>query len=77
MQDKLGSYLKYQLSYRPGIYCIGAAPGFVTGDQIIIPLWADRSFVDWIFRLFAQPRTLPPRFWSVRRLPGLILRYGR
>ena len=26
MQDKLGSYLKHQLSYRPAIYCIGAAP---------------------------------------------------
>ena len=77
MQDKLGSYLKHQLSYRPAIYCIGAAPGFVTGDQILIPMWADRLFVGWIFRLFAQPRTLLPRFWSVRRLPGLILRYGR
>jgi UDP-N-acetyl-D-mannosaminuronic acid transferase (WecB/TagA/CpsF family) len=77
MQDKLGSYLKHQLSYRPAIYCIGAAPGFVTGDQIVIPMWADRLFVGWIFRLFAQPRTLLPRFWSARRLPGLILRYGR
>jgi N-acetylglucosaminyldiphosphoundecaprenol N-acetyl-beta-D-mannosaminyltransferase len=77
MQDKLGSYLKHQLSYRPAIYCIGAAPGFVTGDQIAIPMWADRFFVGWIFRLFAQPRTLLPRFWSARRLPGLILRYGR
>jgi UDP-N-acetyl-D-mannosaminuronic acid transferase (WecB/TagA/CpsF family) len=77
MQDKLGSYLKHQLSYRPGIYCIGAAPGFVTGDQIVIPMWADGFFVGWIFRLFAQPRTLLLRFWSARRLPGLILRYGR
>src|SRR6266446_6504531 len=77
MQDKLGSYLKHQLSYRPVIYCIGAAPGFVTGDQIVIPLWADRFFLGWIIRLFTQPRTLLPRFWTVRRLPGLILRYGR
>jgi UDP-N-acetyl-D-mannosaminuronic acid transferase (WecB/TagA/CpsF family) len=77
MQDKLGSYLKHQLTYRPGIYCIGAAPGFVTGDQVVIPMWADRFFVGWIFRLFAQPRTLLPRFWSARRLPGMILRYGR
>ena len=76
-QDKLGSYLKHQLNYRPAIYCIGAAPGFVTGDQTIIPMWADRCFVGWIFRLFAQPRTLLPRFWSARRLPGLILRHGR
>ena len=77
MQDRLGSYLKHQLGYRPGIYCIGAAPGFVTGDQIIIPTWADRFFVGWIFRLLAHPRTLLPRFWRARRLPGLILRYGR
>src|SRR5437763_2191534 len=77
MQDKLGGYLKHQLTYRPGIYCIGAAPGFVTGDQIVIPMWADRLFVGRTFRLFAQPRTLLPRFWSARRLPGLILRYGR
>ena len=77
MQDKLGSYLKHQLSYRSAIYCIGAAPGFVTGDQVVIPMWADRFFVGWIFRLIAQPRALLPRFWSARRLPGMIWRYGR
>jgi UDP-N-acetyl-D-mannosaminuronic acid transferase (WecB/TagA/CpsF family) len=77
MQDKLGSYLKHQLSYRPAIYCIGAAPGFVTGDQVVIPMWADRFFIGWIFRLFTQPRTLWPRLWSARRLPGMIWRYGR
>ena len=77
MQDKLGSYLKHQLTYRPGIYCIGAAPGFVTGDQIVIPMWADRFFVGWIFRIITQPRTLFPRFWSARRLPGMMIKYGR
>lgn len=77
MQDKLGSYLKHALNYGPAIYCIGAAPGFVTGDQVVIPMWADRFFVGWIFRLIAQPRTLLPRFWSARRLPGMMLRYGR
>ena len=58
MQDKLGSYLKHQLTYRPGIYCIGAAPGFVTGDQIVIPMWADRFFVGWIFRLLVATADL-------------------
>jgi UDP-N-acetyl-D-mannosaminuronic acid transferase (WecB/TagA/CpsF family) len=77
MQDKLGSYLKHALSYGPAIYCIGAAPGFVTGDQVAIPMWADRFFVGWIFRLLTQPRILLPRFWTVRRLPAMILRYGR
>jgi UDP-N-acetyl-D-mannosaminuronic acid transferase (WecB/TagA/CpsF family) len=77
MQDKLGSYLKHQLTYRPGIYCIGAAPGFVTGDQVVIPMWADRFFVGWIFRIITQPHTLLPRFWSARRLPSIMIKYGR
>lgn len=77
MQDKLGSWLKHHLVYRPAIYCIGAAPGFVTGDQVQIPMWADRFFVGWIFRIIAQPRVFIPRFWSVRRLPWLIVKYGR
>ena len=75
MQDKLGSYLKYQLIYCPGFYSIGAAPASFR-DQIVIPMWADRFFVGWIFRLAAQPHTLLPRFWSARRLPGMIWRYG-
>jgi UDP-N-acetyl-D-mannosaminuronic acid transferase (WecB/TagA/CpsF family) len=53
------------------------APGFVTGDQIRIPMWADRFFAGWLFRLFAQPRVFIPRFWSTRRLPWMILRYGK
>ncbi|MDQ2867383.1 MAG: WecB/TagA/CpsF family glycosyltransferase [Verrucomicrobiota bacterium] len=77
MQDKLGSWLKHNLSYCAALYCIGAAPGFVTGDQVQIPMWADRFFVGWIFRIIAQPRVFIPRFWSARRLPWLIVRYGR
>jgi UDP-N-acetyl-D-mannosaminuronic acid transferase (WecB/TagA/CpsF family) len=75
MQDKIGSYIKSNCGYRPGIYCIGAAPGFVTGDQVRIPMWADRFFVGWIFRVIAQPRTLLPRFWSARRLPWMLWKY--
>ena len=77
MQDKIGSYLKQNCGYRPGIYCIGAAPGFVTGDQVRIPMWADRFYLGWIFRVFAQPRVFIPRFWSARELPRLILKYGK
>ena len=76
MQDKLGSYLKHQLTYRPGIYCIGAAPGFVTGDQVVIPMWADRFFVGWIFRIIGQPREYLTRYWKARLLPLLIIKYG-
>src|SRR5207237_359790 len=76
MQDKLGSYLKHHLTYRPGIYCIGAAPGFVTGDQVVIPMWADRFFVGWIFRIIGRPREYLTRYWKARLLPLLIIKYG-
>jgi len=77
MQDKLGSYLKHHLSYRPAIYCIGAAPGFVTGDQVTIPMWADRFFVGWMFRIAAQPRSYLVRYWKARLVPNFIIKYGR
>jgi hypothetical protein len=40
-------------------------------------MWADRFFVGWIFRLLTQPRTLLPRLWSARRLPGMMVKHGR
>ena len=75
IQDKLGFYLLEHLDYRPAIHCIGAALGFLTGDQVRIPDWADKYYVGWFFRSFAQPRVFLPRFWSVRRLPWLIWKY--
>jgi UDP-N-acetyl-D-mannosaminuronic acid transferase (WecB/TagA/CpsF family) len=74
-QDKLGLYLLEKLDYRPAIHCIGAAFGFLTGDQVRIPGWADRSYVGWFFRLLAQPRVFIPRLWSARMLPLLIWKY--
>lgn len=76
-QDKLGFYLKENLEYRPAIHCIGAALGFLTGDQIAIPNWADRFYLGWFLRLLSQPRVFIPRLWSARQLPGLIIRFGR
>ena len=54
----------------------GAAPGFVTGDQIVIPMWADRFFVGWIFRIIGRPRDYLTRYWKARFLPLLIIKYG-
>jgi UDP-N-acetyl-D-mannosaminuronic acid transferase (WecB/TagA/CpsF family) len=74
-QEKLGLYLRRQLSYRPAIHCIGAALGFVTGDQVKVPTWADRCYVGWLLRTIWRPRTYLPRYWSARRLLWLIWRY--
>ena len=75
-QEKLGYYLRENLSYRPAIHCIGAALGFVTGDQILIPDWADRLFLGWFFRLLGQPGVFIPRLSRALELPWLIWKYG-
>jgi UDP-N-acetyl-D-mannosaminuronic acid transferase (WecB/TagA/CpsF family) len=77
IQDKLGRYLLGSLDYRPAVHCIGAALGFLTGDQVRIPDWADRYYVGWLFRSAAQPAVFIPRFWSARRLPWLIWKYRK
>jgi N-acetylglucosaminyldiphosphoundecaprenol N-acetyl-beta-D-mannosaminyltransferase len=75
-QEKLGHYLRDNLSYRPAIHCVGAALGFITGDQIAIPDWADRIFLGWFWRLIAQPRTFVARLSRGLELPWLLLKYG-
>jgi UDP-N-acetyl-D-mannosaminuronic acid transferase (WecB/TagA/CpsF family) len=74
-QDKLGRYLKENVNYRPAIHCVGAALGFLTGDQVAIPEWADRFYLGWLLRVLAQPRVFVPRLWAVRELPWMMLRY--
>jgi len=75
-QEKLGYYLRENLSYRPAIHCIGAALGFLTGDQVSIPEWADRFYLGWLCRLVAQPRVFIPRLSRAVELPLLIWKYG-
>src|SRR5947207_9213901 len=75
-QEKLGYYLRQNLSYRPAIHCTGAALGFITGDQAAIPDWVDRFYLGWLWRAFAQPRIFIPRLLRGFELPWLIARYG-
>ncbi len=75
-QEKLAYFLRESLSYRPAIHCIGAALGFVTGEQVAIPNWADRFYFGWLFRLFSQPGIFIPRLARASLLPLLILKYG-
>lgn len=75
-QEKLGHYLRENASYRPAIHCIGGALGFITGDQVAIPGWADRLYLGWLLRLLSQPKVFIPRLARGRVLPWLIWRYG-
>ena len=76
-QEKLGLYLRERLNYRPAIHCIGAALGFLTGDQKPIPIWADTLYLGWFLRLMRQPRVFGPRYAAAIKLPALIARYGK
>jgi N-acetylglucosaminyldiphosphoundecaprenol N-acetyl-beta-D-mannosaminyltransferase len=75
-QEKLGYYLRENLSYRPAIHCTGAALGFITGDENAIPDWADRFYLGWFLRLLVQPRIFVPRLTRALELPLLIWKYG-
>ena len=73
VQEKLGAYLKENLSYRPAIICTGAAIAFLTGQQVNIPTWADKFFLGWLFRCISRPGLYVPRYIKAIKLIGLML----
>jgi UDP-N-acetyl-D-mannosaminuronic acid transferase (WecB/TagA/CpsF family) len=73
-QERLGLYLKRKLNYRPAIHCIGAAIAFLSGDQVHIPVWADKFYLGWLFRSLAEPKRYIPRYWDARKLFAIMLR---
>jgi UDP-N-acetyl-D-mannosaminuronic acid transferase (WecB/TagA/CpsF family) len=74
-QERLGLYLKRNLDFRPAIHCVGAAIAFLSGDQVKIPVWADKLFLGWLFRCLSEPKRYVARYWSARKLFPLMLRY--
>lgn len=75
VQERLGLYLKRNLQTLPSIHCIGAAIAFLSGDQVRIPVWADKLYLGWLFRCFSAPGRYVPRYWSARKLLPMMLRY--
>ena len=75
VQEKLGYYLKVNAGYRPAIHCTGAAIGFLSGDQVNIPNWADRCFLGWAIRCLYSPGKFIPRYWKARVVVPLLLRF--
>ena len=74
-QERLGIYLKRNVKPLPAIHCMGAAIAFLSGDQVQIPLWADRFYLGWIFRCISEPKRYVPRYWSARKLVSLMIRF--
>lgn len=74
-QERLGIYLKRKLSFGPAIHCTGAAIAFLSGDQVRIPVWADKLYLGWLFRAISEPGIFIPRYWGARKLFGLLRHY--
>jgi UDP-N-acetyl-D-mannosaminuronic acid transferase (WecB/TagA/CpsF family) len=74
-QERLGLYLKRNLTYLPAIHCIGAAIAFLSGDQVHIPVFADKFYLGWLYRCISEPKRYVPRYWDARLLLGLMLKY--
>ena len=74
-QERLGLYLKRNLSYLPAIHCIGAAIAFLSGDQVKIPVWADKIYLGWLYRSISDPKRYVPRYWEARKLLYMLYRY--
>ena len=75
IQERVGCYLRRELSYRPGITCLGAAIAFLTGGQANIPPWADRLFLGWFMRILSDPRKFGKRYYQSIRLAPLLYRH--
>jgi len=74
-QERLGLYLKQNLSYLPAIHCTGAAIAFLSGDQVYIPVWVDHAGLGWLWRSLSAPTVYGPRYWDARHLAPLMIRY--
>jgi len=74
-QERLGLYMKRNLDYLPAIHCIGAAIAFLSGDQVHIPVFADKFYLGWLYRCLSEPKRYVPRYWEARKLLGLMVKY--
>lgn len=75
VQERLGLFLKRHCEFQLGIHCVGGAIGFVTGDQVLIPNWADQCRLGWLFRCASNPKRFVPRYLKAFRLAILLWRY--
>jgi UDP-N-acetyl-D-mannosaminuronic acid transferase (WecB/TagA/CpsF family) len=75
IQEKLGLHVKRHCPSKPAIHCIGAAIGFLSGDQVRIPDWADQKVLGWFFRCLSDPKRFVPRYARALSLAGMLWRY--
>lgn len=73
VQERLGLFLKNNLSYKPSIICTGAAIAFFTGNQGKTPVWFDKLCLGWLFRCISNPKLYIKRYYNALRLIPLMV----
>lgn len=73
VQERIGYFLKENLSYKPAIICTGAAIAFLSGRQVEIPMWADFFYLGWLYRCFSNPSRFIPRYLGSLKLIPMLL----
>ena len=68
VQERLGFYIKNNLSFKVGIICTGAAIAFETGEQARLPRWVDELYLGWLARIIQSPKQFSLRFLKAFRL---------
>lgn len=73
IQERLGIFLRDNLSYKPGIICTGAAIAFLTGRQAKIPNIIDKLYLGWLWRCICNPKDFIPRYLSGFKLFFMLI----
>ena len=72
-QDRVAEQLR-ELGAAPVLLCVGAAFDFVSGARRRAPRWMQRVGLEWLHRLFSEPRRLWRRYLigNTRFIAGVI-----
>jgi len=78
IQEPLAVWLHQRLPEpKPAIFCTGAAIAFLSGGQTPIPVWTDRLFLGWLWRIFSNPREYGRRYFKALRLLVVVHRWAQ
>ncbi len=72
-QERVGYLIKTRFGASFTIHCIGAAIGFITGDQVKIPEWADRTGLGWLMRCISNPVIYGKRYLKALKIIPIFI----
>ena len=73
-QERAAYFLNSSLKNSACIHCIGAALGFLNGNQVYIPSFIDRIYMGWLVRCLSNPFKYVPRYLKSLKLIKIYLR---